>query len=99
MDFCRSSGKRSGSFPPLGAAGARSCPWKKRFVLGIEWRVREVKMDFPLNPFPEFPHRRGLGLLILEDGCGVPMMRKAFLQGAALVVRLLCGGPHQAEYF
>jgi len=45
-------------------------------------------MDFPFNPFPEFSHCRGLGLPVFEDGCGIPMMRKAFLQGAALVVWL-----------
>src|SRR6266851_10297672 len=40
---------------PLRAAGARSRRWEKRFVLGIERRVCKVQMDFPFNPFPEFP--------------------------------------------
>jgi hypothetical protein len=55
-------------------------------------------MDFPLNPFSEFPHSRGLGLLVLEDGSGIPMMRKASLQGAALVARLLCSRLHNSRY-
>ena len=45
-------------------------------------------MDFTRNPSAKFPHRDGLGSLVLEDGSGVPMMREAFLQGSALVVRL-----------
>src|SRR6185437_16177250 len=45
-------------------------------------------MDFTRNPSAKFPHRDGLGSLVLEDGSGAPMMRKAFLQGSALVVRL-----------
>jgi len=56
--------------------------WKKRFILRIEWRAGKVEMDFPFNPFPEFPHRHGLGLFVLEDGRGVAMMREALLQGA-----------------
>src|SRR2546429_523242 len=45
-------------------------------------------MDFTRNPSAKFPHRDGLGSLVLEDGSGVPMMWEAFLQGSALVVRL-----------
>src|SRR5579859_2104794 len=55
-------------------------------------------MDFPSNPSAKFPHRDGLGSLVLEDGSGVPMMREAFLQGSALVVRLLCAQPHINRY-
>ena len=55
-------------------------------------------MDFALNPFSEFPHRGGFGLIVLEDGCGIPMMRKALLQGATLVVRLLCRSPHNNRW-
>src|ERR1700756_4132278 len=45
-------------------------------------------MDFTRNPSAKLPHRDGLGSLVLEDGSGAPMMREAFLQGSALVVRL-----------
>ena len=42
-------------------------------------------MDFSLNPLSEFSHRRSFSLLVLQDGRGIPMMRKALLQSAALV--------------
>src|SRR5882724_6922804 len=45
-------------------------------------------MDFPLNPCAKLPHRRRLGLLVFQDSGGVPVLREAFLQSAALVIRL-----------
>jgi hypothetical protein len=61
------------------AASARSRLWQKRFVLRVKRRVREVQMDFSLNPCPKFPYCGRLGLLIFQDGSGVPVLRKAFL--------------------
>jgi len=61
------------------ATSARSRLWQKRFVLRVKRRVREVKMDFPLNPCAKLPHRSRLGLLVFQDGGGVPVMREAFL--------------------
>ena len=45
-------------------------------------------MDFPLNPCAKLSHCGRLGLLVFQDGGGVPILRKAFLQSAALVIRL-----------
>src|SRR5713226_3575602 len=73
---------------PFRATSARSRLWQKRFVLRVKWRVREVQMDFPLNPCAKLPNRGRLGLLVFQDGGGVPVLRKAFLQSAALVIRL-----------
>ena len=43
-------------------------------------------MDFPLNPLAEFPHGDCFGFVVFGDSRRCPVMRKAFLQGAALVV-------------
>ena len=45
-------------------------------------------MDFPLNPCAKLPHCCCLGLLVFQDGGGVPVLREAFLQSTALVIRL-----------
>jgi hypothetical protein len=55
-------------------------------------------MDFSRNPSAKLPHRGRLSFLVLEGGCGVPVLRKAFLQGSPLVVRLLCSRPHNNPY-
>jgi hypothetical protein len=36
-------------------------------------------MDFPLNPSAKLPHCGRLGLLVFQDGGGVPVLREAFL--------------------
>jgi hypothetical protein len=51
-------------------------------------------MDSPGNPSAKVPHCDSLGSFVLEDGSGVPMVRKALLQGAAVVVRLFCSQLH-----
>src|SRR5207248_11616330 len=61
------------------ATRARSRLWQKRFVLRVKRRVREVKMDFPLNPCAKLAYRCRLGLLVFQDGGGVPVLREAFL--------------------
>jgi len=58
------------------ATSARSRLWQKRFVLRVKRRVGEVKMDFPRAKLLD---RGRLGLLVFQDGGGVPVLRKAFL--------------------
>ena len=55
-------------------------------------------MDFPLNPCAELPYCGRLGPLVFQDGGGVPVLREAFLQSAALVIRLLCSRLHNSRY-
>jgi hypothetical protein len=55
-------------------------------------------MDFPLNPCSKLPHRGRFGLLVFQDGGGVPVLREAFLQSAALVIGLLCSRLHNNHY-
>jgi len=38
------------------ATSARSRLWQKSFILRVKRRVREVKLDFPLNPCAKLPH-------------------------------------------
>jgi hypothetical protein len=45
-------------------------------------------MDFPLNPCAKLPDRGRFGLFVFQDGGGVTVLRKAFLQIAMLVIRL-----------
>jgi hypothetical protein len=61
------------------ATSARSHLWKKRFVLRVKRRVREVQMDFSFNPCAKLPYRGRLGLLVFQNGRGVPVLREAFL--------------------
>jgi hypothetical protein len=55
-------------------------------------------MDFPLNPGAKLPYCGRLGLLVFQDGGGVPVLREALLQSSALVGRLLCGRLHNNHY-
>jgi len=48
------------------ATSARSRFWQKRFVLRVKRRVREVQMDFSLNPRAKLPHRGRLSLLVFS---------------------------------
>src|SRR5208283_5617564 len=70
------------------ATSARSRLWQKRFVLRVKRGVREVQMDFPLNPCAKLPHCGRLGSLVFQDGGCVPVLREALMQSAALVIRL-----------
>jgi hypothetical protein len=36
-------------------------------------------MDFPFNPCANLPHRGRLGLLVFQNGGGIPVLREAFL--------------------
>jgi hypothetical protein len=36
-------------------------------------------MDFSLNPCATLAYRGRLGLLVFQDGAGVPVLREAFL--------------------
>jgi hypothetical protein len=54
------------------ASGASARLWQKCFVLRVERRVGEVKMNFSFNPCAKLPHCGCLGLLVFEDGGGVP---------------------------
>src|SRR5260370_806586 len=73
---------------PFWAPSARSRLRQKRFVLWVKRRVREVQMDFPLNPSAKLPHCGLLALLVLQDCGGVPVLREAFLYSATLVIQL-----------
>jgi hypothetical protein len=48
-------------------------------------------VDFPLNPCAKLPHCGRLSLFVFQDGSGVPVLREAFLQSPALVIRLQSG--------
>src|SRR5258708_27409660 len=61
------------------ATRTRSRLCQKCFVLRVKRRVREVKMDFPLNPCAKLPYRGRLGLPVFQDGGGVSVLREAFL--------------------
>ena len=52
----------------LWATSARSRLRQKRIVLRVERRVREVEMDFSLNPSAKLPHCGCFGLLSLRMG-------------------------------
>lgn len=55
-------------------------------------------MDFLLDPLAELADGDGFRFPVFQDGRRRLVMRKAFLQRAALVVRLLCGRPHNSRY-
>src|ERR1700731_2654579 len=91
MDFCRTSGNRSGLFPvrlgqraQLPAAGSKvsSCGSNGAFVMS-RW--------ISLNPLAEFPHRDRFGFLVFQKSRRCPVLREAFREGAALIVRLQSG--------
>jgi hypothetical protein len=78
----------SGAF---GAACATSRRWQQGFVLRVKRRVRDVQMDFALNPLAEFPHGDRFGLLVFQKSRRGPVLRETFGEGAALIVRLQSG--------
>ena len=45
-------------------------------------------MDFPLNPRAQLAYGDGFGFPVFENRCRRFVIREAFLQSAALVVRL-----------
>jgi len=66
---------------PLGQAGARSRDGRSVSSWGSNGAFVRSRWISRSIHSRSFSHCRGLGLPVFEDGCGIPMMRKAFLQG------------------
>ena len=55
-------------------------------------------MNFLLDPCTKLTDGDSFGFPVFEDGLRGLVIRKAFLQGAALVTRLLCSRLHNSRY-